>query len=230
MRCFCQFLHGNTVRSKRIEMRHTLLQHCPDMAFRWRNRLPGYVEDHIVFCAAFAQLYRVDVCLIGLDQILTQPGARYTLCLRHTNCHFELIQQNMERPQGQLFQLRHCTEGEARVVANFKPVGNHHLYQVRLIPPADKQQYVVFPSHGYKLEIPEGLFLYVFVDGEPVTCTSWDADVNPYFFVPLGGKWVEISILMAESRTRAQQYLCMELSWKDAIMLDTLDGPLAGPK
>ena len=231
MACFCRFIHGNTSRDKRIQMRLKLLENCPDTGFRLRNTMPGYIEDKLVFCAAFSELYLVNVYFADIEQTLRQPGARYTLFLRHQDHQFELVvSQNMRRADGQLFQLRHCTGDTAKVVANFEPAGEHHLHQLRFIPEKDNQQYVVFPAHGYKLDIPEGLFLYVFVDGNPVTCARWDADTNPYFFVPVGGKWVEISILMAESKTRAQQYLCMELSWKDATTLDTKDGRLGGPK
>lgn len=230
MACFCFFLWGHETRLKRIEMRYQLLSLCQDYAFCLRNSQTGYVEDKMVFCALFSELYRVNVCLA--DDEIKCPGARYTMQLRHYNNQFHLLApQKMHRADRDLFELRHCIKGQSTVVGTFKPTGNYHLHQLQLIPPGENQQYVVFPARGYKLEIPEGLFLYVFVNGKVVTCVAWDADVHPYFFVRHGGKRTEISILMAESKSRAEQYLCMELvQWKDAITLDTRDGHLDGHK
>lgn len=233
MACFCYFLGNDNTRLNRISMRREILSHCQDAAFCLRNSQPGYVEDKLVFCNIFSQLHHVDVCLVGEDTVLSRSGTRYSMHLQCNGNGFELLApQKMDRTDRDLFQLRHCVDGEKNVVVGtFEPAGNHHLHKLNLIPPAENQQYVVFPVHGYKLDIPKGLFLYVFVNGRVVTCVAWDADVHPYFFVRHGGKHTEISILMAESKSRAEQYLCMEqIQWKDAITLGTLDGHLDGPK
>lgn len=220
MGCFASFLWHSEARSGRMWIRHKLVAYLVeqghvDHQFALRNNRENYIEDKVLFCDAFARVFQVNVNLCGEQYFNVQSC--YTIHLRHADCQFHLVvpaarpRRNMNQI---LYDLRLCTEGRCDVVGQFEPRGDHQMHVLRLIPRHANQIYGVHPhaqSDEVLVQVPPEQTLYVFLDGTCISSLRHGDDVHPRFIIPQHGKHVELVILMARTKSLAQQYMQMEL-------------------
>lgn len=215
MACFCRILFGNENREWRLWVRRQLLSMvADDVQFVIQHQRENCVYDKHRLCQLFSQRFHINVELPD-EGVQFNVGSPYTLYLRHQDSvkFVQLVSLNgIVRNMQQLYDLRKINKDgtKCRVVGTFYSAGpNRHSLTVNNVN--QERIYVIHPKAGtdYRVLVPEGKHLYVFVEEDCVACVGPGDPVNPHFYI--GQNHVILSIIVAESITRAKQYLTTEL-------------------
>lgn len=223
MACFCRFLGNPETRDWRMKVRTRIIDYLSkdaklvDNRFVVRNSRENYVEDKYLFCKAFSECFGVNVNLLG-EGALFDVQSIYTIHLRHTpELKFRLVIPAV-RPKRfdtqMMYDLRLCENNTCHTIGSFKPHGEHQLHLFRFIPSQPNKMYTIHPHRSVGqciVNVPEGKTLFVYLDGRCVSVLRNGDDVHPYFFIHHHGKHVELAILIAETKKKADQYIHMEI-------------------
>lgn len=223
MACFCRFLGNPETKDERMRVRMHIVKYLSkevqlvDGRFVVRNSRENYVEDKYLFCKGFSECFGINVNLLGEDAFF-DVGSVYTIYLRHTpELKFRLVlpAARPKRPDNEMmYDLRVCEENTCHTVGSFSPHGDHQLHQLRFIPSKPDKMYTIHPHRSmgqYIVNVPVGKTMFIYLDGKCVSTLRNGDDVHPYFFIHQHGKHVELAILIAETKKKADQYMHMEI-------------------